>query len=343
MCTTFMLTDQQGHAYQGRTLEFGQELDFVLSYYPRGTPFNGQVPPDFPATHYVAQHAFLSIDLRLSPERLPAVAGINDAGLSVNMNMFGETALPSPQQDSRTLIAVSEVGSWLLANCANCEEVRQAVSQTRFWVDSLPILANSPAPFHYAVFDAQAHGVVIEFDRGQALVHDNPVGVMTNGPSFDWHLTNLDNYAHVSNLGKREQRFGRHTARTEDVGNTLAGLPADDTSTGRFVRAAYYVEFCRTPQSPDEAIAMVAKIANKFDRPRGASNLVDAGSGKIEEEWTTFTSLTDLSRRRLLIRPDDAVNYLQLALDDFQDCHTVRHHDFGPFLRQHISLSQPLL
>ena len=343
MCTTFMLTDQQGNAYQGRTLEFGQELDFVLSYYPRGTAFNGQVPPGFAATHYMASHAFLSIDLRLSAERMPSVAGINDAGLSVNMNMFAETTLPTPQHDSRTLIAVSEVGSWLLAHCADCEEVRQLVSQTRFWVDSLPILENTPAPFHYAVFDAQARGVVIEFDRGQALVHDNPVGVMTNGPSFDWHLTNLDNYTHVSNLGKREQRFGHHTARTEDVGNALAGLPADDTSTGRFVRAAYYVEFCRTPQSPDEAVAMVAKIANKFDRPRGASNLLDASSGQIEEEWTTFTTLTDLSRRRLLIRPDDAVNYLQLALDDFQDCHEVRRQDFGPFLRRNISLSQPRL
>ncbi|WP_052694315.1 linear amide C-N hydrolase [Aquitalea pelogenes] len=344
MCTTFMLTDQHGNAYQGRTLEFGQELDFVLSYYPRGTAFNGQVPPGFAATHYVAEHAFLSIDLRLSAERMPAVAGINDAGLSVNMNMFAETTLPTPQQqDSRTLIAVSEVGSWLLARCADCEEVRQLVSQSRFWVDPLPSLDNTPAPFHYAVFDAQARGLVIEFDRGQAVVHDNPVGVMTNGPAFDWHLTNLDNYAHVSNLGKREQRFGQHLARTEDVGNALAGLPADDTSTGRFVRAAYYVQFCRTPQSADEAIALVAKIANKFDRPRGASNLVDAGSGQIEEEWTTFTTLTDLSRRRLLIRPDDAVNYLQLALDDFSDCHAVRRQDFGPFLRQNISLSQPRL
>lgn len=344
MCTTFMLTDQQGNAYQGRTLEFGQELDFILSYYPCGTQFRGQVPTGFPLTRFTSRHAFLSIDSRLEEGRTPSVAGINDAGLSVNMNMFGETALPNPQADSRALISVSEVGSWLLASFASCEEVRQAIGQTQFWVDRLPILGNMPAPFHYAVFDTQARGLVIEFDRGQARVYDNPVGVMTNGPSFDWHLTNLNNYTFVSNLGKREQRFGHHTARTEDVGNALAGLPADDTSTGRFVRAAFYVEFCRTPQTPDEAIAMTAKIANKFDRPRGASNLVDASdSSKIEEEWTTFTSLTDLSRRRLLIRPDDSVNYLQLALDDFKDVAEVRHQDFGAFLRQHITLGQPLL
>lgn len=41
--------------------------------------------------------------------------------------------------------------------------------------------------------DADSDSIVIEFANGEQQVHDNPLGVMTNGPEFSWHLTNLNN------------------------------------------------------------------------------------------------------------------------------------------------------
>ncbi|WP_199053572.1 linear amide C-N hydrolase [Aquitalea sp. ASV15] len=344
MCTTFIIRDQHGKVYQGRTLEYGEELAFSLGYYPRGSQFASPVPAGFPAMRFASRLRFLSISLDIAADYQPAVAGLNEAGLTVNMNMFAETALPNPQQDSRPLIAVSGVASWLLASCGSCAEVRQLVEQSQFWVDPLPMLGNTPSPFHYAVFDRHGQGLVIEFGQGRVQLHDNPVGVMTNGPAFDWHLTHLDNYAFVSNLGKREQYFGSHLARTEDVGNAMAGLPADDTSSSRFVRAAYYAQFCQTPAHADAAVALVAKITNKFDRPRGATNLPDpAQAGRLAEEWTTFSALTDLSRGLLYIRPDNALNYLCLSLADHAAIDSVRRHSFSRFLHEHIGLAQPVL
>ena len=57
----------------------------------------------------------------------------------------------------------------------------------------LGLLGGVESPFHYVVHDAGGASIVIEFDHGAMAVYDNPVGVMTNGPKFDWHLTNLDN------------------------------------------------------------------------------------------------------------------------------------------------------
>ncbi len=51
---------------------------------------------------------------------------------------------------------------------------------------------------------------------GKLKVTDVPLGVMTNAPTYDWHMTNLDNYINMSvkdiksaNLGDvKLQAFG---------------------------------------------------------------------------------------------------------------------------------------
>ena len=55
-------------------------------------------------------------------------------------------------------------------------------------------------------------------------VYDNPVGVMTNGPKFDWHLTNLDNYTFLSNVDRSSASFGSYKAAQPDSGIATAGL-----------------------------------------------------------------------------------------------------------------------
>ena len=40
--------------------------------------------------------------------------------------------------------------------------------------------------------------IVIEYVGGKLNVYDNPLGVITNSPAFDWHMTNLRNYINFS-------------------------------------------------------------------------------------------------------------------------------------------------
>lgn len=55
------------------------------------------------------------------------------------------------------------------------------------------VLGNATSPFHYALHDRSGASIVTEFSDGKQTVYDNPVGVMTNGPSLPWHLINLNN------------------------------------------------------------------------------------------------------------------------------------------------------
>jgi penicillin V acylase-like amidase (Ntn superfamily) len=175
-------------------------------------------------------------------------------------------------------------------------------------------MGNLPMPFHYSVFDKKANGIVIEFFNGKVNVHDNPVGVMTNGPEFPWHLLNLSNYT-FTNVDKNTGRIGNVKLATQDAGIALTALPSAQTSQGRFVKAAFYANYVRKAKTPDEAIITLGHIMNNFDRPYDLSVDGDGGMGDgprskvLSSETTDVTVMNDLSRNLYYIRTINALNW----------------------------------
>ena len=50
-----------------------------------------------------------------------------------------------------------------------------------------------PAPLHWMLADREKC-LVLEAVREGVKVYDNPIGVLTNNPPFDYHRMNLNNY-----------------------------------------------------------------------------------------------------------------------------------------------------
>jgi choloylglycine hydrolase len=83
--------------------------------------------------------------------------------------------------------------------------------------------------------------VVVESIGGALRVHVNSVGVATNDPPYDWHETNLNNYA---NLSPRWPTATDIEVETEvgtvpqagGHGYNLLGIPGDYSPSARFVR-----------------------------------------------------------------------------------------------------------
>ena len=80
--------------------------------------------------------------------------------------------------------------------------------------------------------------MVIEYVNGAAHVYDNPIGVFTNSPAFDWHITNLRNYVNLSPINVAPVKLSGKTLKGLGQGSGLLGLPGDYTPPSRFVRAA---------------------------------------------------------------------------------------------------------
>ena len=42
-----------------------------------------------------------------------------------------------------------------------------------------------------------SRGIVLEYTKNGRMIHENWLGVATNSPTYDWHMENLQNYAHL--------------------------------------------------------------------------------------------------------------------------------------------------
>ena len=81
--------------------------------------------------------------------------------------------------------------------------------------------------------------IVVEQMKEGLKVYDNPIGVLTNNPPFNYHLLNMNNYINLtSHYG--ENRFSdKINLKQYGVGMGAIGLPGDTSPTSRFVRAAF--------------------------------------------------------------------------------------------------------
>lgn len=324
-CTTLTIQDRQGSVYQGRTMEFGSEFPFSIAYYPQGTSFTSSAPAGSVGLQFVAKHSFIGVSGKIDNKgSLYLADGINDKGLTFTLNSFKSSHGPQ-LKSSHALLNGNDLGSWVLSQFSTVAEAKDALSKQDIWLSPIALFANAEFPFHIAVFDKTGKGIVIEYINGKQVISDNPVGIMTNGPDFDWHLTNLNNYTSLSNRGTPKVLINGYPTHAVDVGGNLLGLPADDASPSRFVRAAFYSNYAEKPESGN-AIAVLGKIMNKFDRVKGITafdsslsnsetiSSKDKTQANNSGEWTLWTSLRDLNHNTYYIRPEDSLNYYKFDL-----------------------------
>ncbi len=334
-CTALTYQDVQGRTYLGRTLELTSSLPYHLVYWPRGQEFASRAGTQ-PALLYRARLASLCVTMpgrvprpqtRLTLADLKVVEGFNEAGLTFSLLAYPDVSdEPTPSDGKTPTLAATDLGTWALGRFEDVDEVRAALESTRVWPDAVALLGGTPAPFHYLICDRAGKALVLEFQQGCFHVYDNPVGVLTNGPEFPWHLTNLANYTFLSNVDRSAARFGRLQLNQPDSGIATASLPSSSTSVGRFVRAVFYREFAEKVADPDDAIRTLAHIMNNFDRPKGISVSPPTEGGPLEvrglsedgkgpaTEFTSWTNLTDLERRRIFLRTYDGLNYTAFDL-----------------------------
>lgn len=342
MCTSLIYKDTAGKAYFGRTLELTVDLPYQLAHVPAGLTMSSVAAGHEPLV-FETQHAYVAITM---PDRAPTaeapigiadlkvLEGLNDKGLTFSLLSYPSAAGKQASVEvTKAVLSASDLGSWVLGSFDTVAALKTALAAQPIALQPLAILGGVVSPFHYVAHDATGAALVIEFHRGDMTLYDNPVGVMTNGPKFDWHLTNLDNYTFLSNVDQSSATFGTYKAAQPDSGIATQGLPASNTSVGRFVRAAYYAQFTEKAATPDLAVRALAHIMNNFDRPRGVTIDYPEGAGSHLEvqglqedkaapyatEFTSWTSLSDLDRGIFFVRDYSSLNYSRVDLGALAD------------------------
>lgn len=353
MCTSLRYLDALNRAYVGRTLELSIELPYQIAYFPQGQSVSS-VAEGFAPLQWSLRYAVMAVTM---PDKLPTpgqsfeatdlkvIEGVNEVGLSFSVQSYSQvgTNLTQLQQNQPTISAV-DLGLFVLGQYGTVAEVKAELAKVQVALERVAILGGLNMPFHYAVHDASGASLVIEFHQGVRTVYDNPVGVMTNAPQFSWHLTNLNNYTFLSNVDHSQASLMGYILMQPSSGTAKIGLPSTDSSVDRFIRAVYYAQFAEKQKDADAAVQMVAHIMNNFDRPRGitidppemgSSHLQVAGVAmeQVPTEFTSWTSVTDIDRRRLYLRNSAGMNYFYLDL--------LEHSQSKAFFAQPMQLLAP--
>lgn len=325
-CTAIVITDANGAAYNAKTMEFSYPIPLNMEYVPAGNKVRSTTPDGKIGMEFSTKYPILGLAMLAFPgaNQDTMVEAINNQGLSINSNEFNDSKAPFDLgNDDRKILAATDFAMWVLGNFQSVKQVKQALmsGEVKIWLPKMPFLGNAAMPIHYAIFDKTGAGIVVEYSKGQQNIYDNEVGVMTNIPDFSWHLQNLNNYAFLSNIDRNHGKFNNFKVSAPDSGNALVGLPSDQTSAGRFVKAAYYVNFVRKAKTPDDAIITLAHIMNNFDRPYDLS--IDppgaVGDGPPlttrSSEVTMFTWMSDKTRNRYYLRTIDSYNFTMIDMN----------------------------
>jgi choloylglycine hydrolase len=297
-CTGITIKPKDGSIIFARTLEFASDLESNVIIVPRGKEYVGTAPGDKPGLHWLTKYGTVGVNAFDMPV---VVDGINEQGLSVGLFYFPGFA---KYQDvkaggSSKALAPWEIGSFLLGTCADVKEAVAAIKSVLVGEVVQKHMGFVP-PVHVIVTDASGSSVVLEYVGGELTVHANPLGVMSNAPTFDWHMTNLSNYVIVSPKNIEKIDLAGKEIKGLGQGSGMLGLPGDFTPPSRFVRAVAFSKTALPVEQAKDGVLQAFHILNQFDIPKGAARGVEQGNDVAD--YTLWTSAADLKNLRYYFR-----------------------------------------
>lgn len=268
MCTSVRIKSTDNHCFWGRTQEFDIPIHYEFVTIPRNYTITDLLSP------CEVKYGFTGVGIN----DLDVVGdGINEKGLSGgtfyfgNENRYGE--IEKIREMGKTPLCGEEVCTWVLARYSSVQEIKDHLNEDIAVANEKGKLGGI-LPQHTVFHDRTGASVVVEPSLDYEFkFFDNPLGVMTNQPSFDWHIKNLYNYCGLSQRILPKTELCGQEVLSSAKGNGLFGMPGDFTPQSRFVRAAFLSAFIEEVDDT-KATAAVFHILNNFDVPRGVVETV---------------------------------------------------------------------
>ena len=312
-CTGITLKAKDGSYIVARTIEWGGSyLNSQYVIVPRGHQQQSLVPGGTDGMRFTARYGYVGLSVELEQF---VVEGINEAGLSAGLFYFpgyGKYVDYDSTQKNST-ISDFQLVSLILGNCKNVDEVKETVRQV-----SVVSIDPRSSTVHWRFADAEGHQIVLEIIDGKPVFYENKLGVLTNSPSFDWQMTNLNNYVNLHSGPASSQTLGDVTLSAFGAGSGTLGLPGDVTPPSRFVRAAFYQTSAPQRESARETVMQCFHIMNNFDIPVG----IEFAVGQVPVDFpsaTQWTTATDVSNRAIYYRTmyNSTIRCIDLKTIDF--------------------------
>ena len=275
MCTAINFKSD----YFGRTLDLECSYNEAVVITPREFFFR------FPsATHYAI------IGMAAVVEGYPLYFdAANEKGVCMAGLNFPNNCVYQKEKEGFENIPSYDFISYILASCKDMNEVRQTLKN--IIITDTPFSETlAPSPLHW-IISFKGESVVVESVKEEIRIYENPIGVLTNNPSFSYHISNLSNYMNLS-AAPPKNRFAPNThIKAYSRGMGAMGLPGDLSSASRFIRAAFMKLNSVCEEDEQSAVAQFFHVLDCVKQIKGANRLENN-----EYEITLYSSCINADR-----------------------------------------------
>lgn len=278
--------------YKTKDHYFGRNLDLEYSYKETVTVTPRNYVFDFRKMGKLESH-FAMVGMAYIADGYPLYYdATNEKGLSAAGLNFPENADYKAYCDGKENVAPFELIPWLLGQCATVADAEKLLARINIlkenFSEELPV-----SPLHWIISDRE-RSITLESVKSGVKIYENPVGVLTNNPTFDYHLFNLNNYMSLSKGDPQNTFFGEGqeiSLKTYSRGMGALGLPGDASSMSRFVKATFVKTNARSGDSEEESVSQFFHILRSVEMQRGCVLL---GNGLYE--ITVYSSCCNTDR-----------------------------------------------
>lgn len=275
--------------YKTKDFYFGRTLDYEISYgdevtiTPRNYEFNFKHKQNIKNHYAIIGMAYVTENYPLYYE------AVNEKGLGIAGLNFVGNAQYNKKIKGKDNITQFEFIPWILSQSTTVKEAKKLIEKINFLDE--PFSTNLPlAQLHWIISDS-IESITVEAVKDGIKIYENPVGVLTNNPTFDKQMFELNNYMNLSTKSPKNTFAKSLNLEKYSRGMGAIGLPGDLSSQSRFIRAAFVKMNSVSKEEEKESVSQFFHILNSVEQQRGCCEL-DDGIFEI----TIYTSCCNASK-----------------------------------------------
>jgi penicillin V acylase-like amidase (Ntn superfamily) len=291
VCTRVLWNTNDIAILAGRTMDWPESTEPLIVAFPRGRKRDGGLlQSEVVAADNPLRWTSTYASLATTVYGIGTVDGLNERGLAVHALYLKDTDV-GPRDAERAGLQTLLWAQYLLDQAATVSEAITLMAGVQL------VMVNAhgyDATVHLAVEDAEGDSSILEFAKGELVVHHGrEFTLMTNDPTYDEQLSLL-----------ATQDFSHPSCEMP--------LPGNVNAIDRFQRAAYYLALLPRPVDERQAVAGVMAIMRNVSVPFGAPY---AEFGVYNTEYRT---VCDLTNRTYFFELTTSPSIVWVHLDDLK-------------------------
>lgn len=282
MCTSIIFSPKDH--YFGRNLDleisFGQEV--VVT--PRNYEFKFRKMPSLKNHYALVGIALVNDDYPLYFD------AANEKGLGMAGLNYPDNAYYPEFKKGKDNVSPFEFIPWVLGQCANLNEAKKLIAK----INLIKINFSEKfqlSPLHWLVADKSGQSIVVESDKDGLHIYNNPVGALTNNPSFPYQMMNLNNYADVSPAMPKNNFSKQVEMNGYSRGLGSRNLPGGMDAESRFVRVVFNKYNAPVADNEDENVINYFHILHSVEQQKGLDEVAPK-----QFEYTIYSDGTNLEK-----------------------------------------------